>query len=103
MGWLMSLSKGFVRFFESAKTKNYLAKASILYFPPFLPPFFQPQKGGRCPPFEEKGGHCPLFDTEMYRPSFPLYGIGKPEKYRPNTDRKYRIDTTLVIEAEGIM
>jgi hypothetical protein len=32
MGWLMSLSKGFIRFFESAKKKNYLAKASILFY-----------------------------------------------------------------------
>jgi len=31
MGWLMSVSKGFIRFFESAKKKIYLAKASILF------------------------------------------------------------------------
>jgi hypothetical protein len=30
MGWMRSPSKGFIRFFESAKKKNYLAKASIL-------------------------------------------------------------------------
>jgi len=65
------------------------------FLPPFLPPFFQkgvgaPQKGGHCPPFEEKGGHCPLFDTEMCRPSFPSVWYWLiPEKYRPNTDRKY--------------
>ena len=73
-------------------------------FPPFLytspfssPLFFQkgvgaPQKGGHCPPFEEKGGHCPLFYTEMYRPNFPSVSVRmvNTEKYRPNTDRKYR-------------
>ena len=31
MGLLRSLSKGFIRFFELAKNKNYLAKVSILF------------------------------------------------------------------------
>ena len=60
----------------------------FVYFPPFLPPFFQKgvelSKRGHCPPFEEKGGHCPLFDTEMYRPSFPSVSVWKLPR---NTDR----------------
>ena len=68
---------------------------------PFPPPFFPKggrasQKGSHCPPFEEKGGRCPLF---LYRnvPTKFSFGIGmvNTEKYRPNTDRKYRIDIQL--------
>jgi hypothetical protein len=32
MGWSRSLSKGIVRFFKSAKKKNYLLMASILFY-----------------------------------------------------------------------
>jgi len=80
--------------------RSVLIPPFLVYFPPFLPPVFQKgvellKKGAIAPLLRKKGGTAPFLipkcTTEF---SFGI-GMVNTEKYRPNTDRKYRIGISL--------
>ena len=61
----------------------------FVYFPPFLPPFFQKgvellKKGAIAPLLRKKGGTAPFLIPKCTDRIFLRYRYGK---YRPNTDR----------------
>jgi len=73
----------------------------FVYFPPFLPPFFQkgvgaPQKGAIAPLLRKKGGTAPFFIPKCTDRVLLRYGIGNtgeiPTEYRPKIPNWY---TTL--------
>ena len=49
MGWSMSLSKDFIRFYKSAKKKNYLLMASILIYFLYHPNRSSPKRSTTAP------------------------------------------------------
>jgi hypothetical protein len=73
----------------------------FVYFPPFLPPFFPKglellKKGAIAPLLRKKGGTAPFLIPKCTDRIFLRYRcMVNTEKYRPNTDRKYRIDIQL--------
>ena len=67
--------------------------------PPFPPPFFPNgvellKKGAIAPLLRKKGGTAPFLIPKSTEFSFGI-GMVNTEKYRPNTDRKYRIGIQL--------
>ena len=74
----------------------------FVYFPPFLPPFFQKgvellKKGAIAPLLRKKGGTAPFLIPKCTDRVFLRYGIGNtgeiPTEYRPKIPNWY---TTLV-------
>ena len=74
----------------------------FVYFPPFLPPFFQKgvellKKGAIAPLLREKGGTAPFLILKWTNRIFLRYQYGKyreiPTEYRPKIPNRY---TTLV-------
>ena len=74
----------------------------FVYFPPFLPPFFQKgvellKKGAIAPLLRKKGGTAPFFIPKCTNRVFLRYRYGKyreiPTEYRPKIPNRY---TTLI-------
>ena len=72
----------------------------FVYFPPFLPPFFQKgvellKKGAIAPLLRKKGGTAPFLIPKCTDRIFLRYRYGKyreiPTEYRPKIPNRYRL------------
>ena len=70
MGWLRSLWKDFIRFFKSAKRKNYLLMASILIYFLYHPNRSSPKTITLHPPPALPAGHASFRIHPLLRPRF---------------------------------